>query len=147
MSDEKFAIDAYLRGARDKYTYFLLATSASAIAFAITQTKTLTLSYSQIPLALSVIFWGISFYCGCKCALFTQELNQDSAYMYETDGAMKDMPETKDKVDELLSDSYSKNLDLVAKYSTKQFHYLVTGGLLFIVWHIIEMVIRTIKIT
>ena len=147
MSDEKLAIDTYLRGAKDKYTYFLLAASASAIAFSITQTKTLVLSYSQLPLALAVIFWAVSFFCGCKCASYTQELNQDSAYITESSGAMNDMPETKDKILELLSDSYSNNLDLVAKYSVRQFHYLITGGLLFILWHIIEMAMRTVKIT
>jgi hypothetical protein len=143
MLEEKYNIDNYLRTARDKHTYFLLAASASAIAFAITQTKSLGVSWSQIPLALAVLLWGLSFYFGCKCARHTQALHQDSAYIHETEGGMENMPETKEEVMEMLSDSYSNNLSLTQSSDNLQFYFLIFGGVSFIAWHAIEMVLRS----
>ncbi len=143
MQEEKYNIDNYLRTARDKHTYFLLAASASAIAFAITQTRTLGVSWSQVPLALAVLFWGLSFYFGCKCARYTQALHQDSAWLHETEGAMENMPETKEEIMEMLSDSYGDNLSLTQLSDNLQFYFLISGGVSFLVWHVIEMVLRS----
>lgn len=48
-----------LQTGQDKYIYFLLAATLASLAFAVKQTQTLQLSISQIPLALSVISWGL----------------------------------------------------------------------------------------
>jgi len=143
MLEEKYNIDSYLRTARDKHTYFLLAASASAIAFAITQTKTFGVSWSQIPLAIAVILWGLSFYYGCKCARYTQVQHQESAYLQETEGAMNNMPETKEQIMEMISDSYRKNMSLSEVSDKLQFYCLISGGVSFLVWHVIEMVLRS----
>lgn len=49
-----------------KYTYFLLAVSASVVAFAMQKTEGLKLTYSLIPLGMSIILFGISFYFGAR---------------------------------------------------------------------------------
>ncbi|MGE9009793.1 hypothetical protein ACO2JO_14495 [Leptospira interrogans] len=54
------------RDVAEKYTYFLLAGAGAAIAFAVTQSQTATFSWSKAPLAMAVLCWGISFYCGCR---------------------------------------------------------------------------------
>jgi len=51
---------------QEKYTHFLLATTAAAIAFSVQRTGGLSLSWSQISLAGAVALWGYSFWCGCK---------------------------------------------------------------------------------
>ena len=53
------------RTSQDKYSYFLLAAAGAAIGFALTQTQGKPLSWSQLPLALAVVCWGLSFYFGC----------------------------------------------------------------------------------
>src|SRR4051794_11241817 len=63
---EKLELHRAVRESADKYIYFLLAASGAAIGFALTQTQEATLSKSMILLALAVVFWGLSFYCGCK---------------------------------------------------------------------------------
>jgi hypothetical protein len=108
--EEKFSIESYLRTAKDKYTYFLLAASASAIAFSISQTREDALAWSQLPLAIAVLCWAFSFYFGCRCASFYQKLLQDSADLYGSQNTMNNMPETKEQVLELLGDSYYVNL-------------------------------------
>ena len=144
MHPEKINIDSYLRSAKDKYTYFLLAVSASAIAFTITQTKTSLLSWVLLPLALSVISWGASFYFGCKCAQKFQLLLQDSAYLYESEGSMNNMPETEEQIIEILGESYSENLVSTKTASKLQFWFLISGGILFLIWHVTKIILRSI---
>lgn len=54
------------RTAQDKYVYFLLAAAGAGIGFAVNQTQGAKIALSQIPIALSVICWGMSFYFGCR---------------------------------------------------------------------------------
>jgi len=54
------------REARQRLTYFLLAADGAAIAYALTQTQSAKIAWSQIPLAIAVISWGLSFYCGLR---------------------------------------------------------------------------------
>jgi len=54
------------REAQNKYAYFLLAVAASAIALSLKRTTNLKITYSMIPLALAVLSWGFSFFCGCR---------------------------------------------------------------------------------
>ena len=55
-----------LREAQDKYTYFLLAAAGAAIGLAVSQTQGARIVWAQIPLALAVLSWGLSFYFGCR---------------------------------------------------------------------------------
>lgn len=66
MNEELKEIYNNLNTSQDKYTYFLLAAAITAIGFTITQTQNLVLKISEIPLAVSVVFWGLSFFFGCR---------------------------------------------------------------------------------
>jgi len=88
------------------------------------------------------IVLGIKLLLG-KCARHTQELHQDSAYIYDMEGAMNNMPETKEEVMEMLSNSYGENLLLIQLSDKLQFHFLISGGVSFLFWHVIEMVLRS----
>jgi hypothetical protein len=50
---------------RQKYIYFLLAVAASAVAFSMKLTATMLLSWPLSLVAISVLCWSGSFYCGC----------------------------------------------------------------------------------
>lgn len=54
-----------LRNSQDKYIYFLLAAVGASIGFAVSQTQGMSLALSQIPLGISILTWGLSFFCGC----------------------------------------------------------------------------------
>src|SRR3569832_2388310 len=68
MSESEIETELYrqLRTSQDKITYFLLAAAASGIALAVNNTAGSILSYSQIPQALTIVSWGLSFYFGCQ---------------------------------------------------------------------------------
>ena len=55
-----------LRDVQDKYVYFLLTATGAAVAFAVTQTQTAKLAWTQAPLGFALLFWGLSFFCGCR---------------------------------------------------------------------------------
>ena len=60
------------RSGQDKYTYFLLAITASVVAFSVQKTSGLKLVWPMLPLGFAVLFWGISFYFGCKSLIWVQ---------------------------------------------------------------------------
>ncbi len=66
MSDRIQYLHGQLTAAQSKDAYFLLAAAASAIAWALNRTAGQPLTYTQVPLAIAVACWGLSFFFGCK---------------------------------------------------------------------------------
>ena len=66
MSDIQFNIQQEYRSTQEKYVYYLIALSVSALGFSIYKTENQSLAYSQIPLAMSIICWSTSIFCGLK---------------------------------------------------------------------------------
>lgn len=69
--EEKNNIDNRLESLRqqshavqEKYTYYIMAITVGCVAFSVNLTKDNSLSPELIPLAIAVLFWGISFYYG-----------------------------------------------------------------------------------
>src|SRR5690554_2121292 len=71
-SDTARAVYSAHRTAQEKYTYFLLAAAGAAIGFAVTRTSDAPLAWSQVPLALAVSEWGLSFFFGCRHLNYVQ---------------------------------------------------------------------------
>ena len=66
MNEIQFNIQQEFREKQEKYVYYLIAISVSAIGFSVYKTENQSLTYSQIPLALAVLSWSISIFCGLK---------------------------------------------------------------------------------
>ena len=66
MNEIQFNIQKEFREKQEKYVYYLIALSVSAIGFSVYKTENQSLAYSQIPLALAVLSWSISIFCGLK---------------------------------------------------------------------------------
>lgn len=132
-----------------KYTYFLLAVSAAAVAYAIKLTTGSILSYSMLPLGLAILNWGLSFYSGCR------QLNYVHSYIFTNfellkikGGVHEDVgnhPQMIEEVSKGIRDILKSYNDKINFYGRWQFRFLVIGSLLFLTWHIIEMIIRTIS--
>jgi hypothetical protein len=121
----------------ERYRYFLLATAVAAIAFAVRETSTAPVKWSQVPLAAAVGFWGYSFWCGCYNIRKTDNLRVVN--LYHLQSANPQSPDVisavKDREDELGPQ--------VLMYGHRQFTSLVTGGVMFVAWHVGEMILRT----
>jgi hypothetical protein len=134
------------REAQSKYTYYLLAVVGACLAFALNQTRDARMSLWQIPLAAAVVSWLASFLFGCfhlhragsalyaNCALFSvSDDNPDlgnNPFLVEAASAG-------------IRDAMEHHVEKAKNWSVWQFWMLVAGGLFYIVWHVVEMWLRT----
>jgi hypothetical protein len=158
MDEMKTELYKQIRTHEDKYTYFLLAIAASAIAFSMQQVHDRPFSFGLIPLALSVLLFGFSFYFGCKnlqyisINLFDEfELNKVIHGEFDFDN-LSDSPEhLKQPNHPDFIESASKGLkraikeinNKIYKFSQRQFFFLIAGAVSYVLWNIVEMWIRS----
>lgn len=145
--DDLRQIHDQLRTMQDKYTYFLLAVATSAIALSVQVTKDATLSINLIPLGLAVLSWGGSFYVGCRYLQYTQSyLIANHAYLQVKQGTHPGIGNDPDYINAAsqgIKEAMEKSAETIGKLGDRQFQLLVLGGILYVVWHLVEMVART----
>jgi hypothetical protein len=129
---------------QEKYTHFLLATTAAAIAFSVQKTNGIGVSWSQIPLGLAVASWGYSFWCGCNRLTSMQEIafvTLDALRASEIDRGNPTKAGADYKIARIKEIESLGNVS--GKYWRWQFSTLVGGGILFVAWHVGEMLLVT----
>jgi hypothetical protein len=135
------------RTGQDKYTYFLLAVTASAVAFAVQKTSGLKITWSLLPLGISVLLWGVSFFFGCKNLLWVQaSIFANYSLLQLHSGVHPDQPDHPQLLEAAkrgVRSALKSNTKKAQFYNIWQFHLLIAGAIFFLVWHIIEMVLRT----
>lgn len=142
-TDLKKHISNQLAEAQSKYTYFLLAIAASAIALVVQRTTGKALNWNMLPLALAVICWAGSFFAGCRNrAYFSSTLYANAALLQIQDGTHPGIPSHPDAVraaSEGVREAAESNSSMANSWGHWQFRLLVLGAILFLVWHILEM--------
>jgi hypothetical protein len=137
-----------IRSAQDKYVYFLLAVAASAIAFTMQITKGSIFSLTLTPLGLAVLFWSLSFYCGCRniCYNNSNMLANFSLLQVESGNHPQAGNNTYyiEAASEGIRDRMSENQTKIIRYGSWQFRFIILGGVAFVIWHLFEMAVRTI---
>lgn len=134
-------------GAQQKYAYFLLAAVGACVGFALTQTKDAYISGNQLPLALVLLSWGLSFWCGCvhlravQATLYTNMglirmqsgtdplTGRDRGLMAQGEAVMRE-----------IADGHGNRS---GKASAWQFRFFTLGMAAYICWHILQMYERT----
>ncbi|MDO6712783.1 hypothetical protein Q4567_18765 [Aliiglaciecola sp. 2_MG-2023] len=146
--DLQMQLHNQLNVSQGKYTYFLLAIAASAIVFSTQITKDGVFSISLIPLGLAVLSWGLSFYCGCQNILYTNSNTIANIELLRVEaGEHEDVlthPQLMQAASEGIRKAFESNTDKLCSYNNWQFRFILTGAVLFIIWHLIEMAMRTI---
>ena len=148
MSQEEIRlIHNQLHTAQDKYTYFLLAIAASAIAFSVQITKTDVFSVSLAPLGLAVLSWAGSFFVGCRYVEYVNStLFANAEYLKVKAGIHPEAgsnPSYIQAASEGIMDAMQSNSKKASALGRSQFRLLILGGVLFVIWHIAEMAIRS----
>lgn len=148
MSDDNYRVlYTEVRQENSKYIYFLLTASGAAIAFAVNQTDRATLTYSQIPLACAVIAWAMSFFFGCRHLHYVRSSLQDNLKLLLV--GLGQHPVTGNNPNNIalavpvIRDAFDANSDRANVHGYRQFRFLITGTILYVLWHILEMYIRT----
>lgn len=131
---------------QDKYTYFLLAAAGAAIGFAVTQTQTAALARSQVPLAVAVLCWGLSFAAGCMRVQYVNStLYANMSLLKVQAGQMQSVgthPGMMQAAADGIRGAIETNSRRGAVYGQWQFYLLIAGAVAFLAWHIIEMARR-----
>lgn len=131
----------------DKYTYFLLAAVGAAIALSINQTQTATLSLSQIPLGAAVLLWGVSFYQGCRHIELVKATLRSNGALLRVQAGEDPMTGRNMQAIGIASETLLEIIDKqstgAGRAATWQFRCLVLGGIAYLVWHVLEMWLRT----
>ena len=135
------------REGQSKYTFFLLAVVASALAFAVQKTSGEKLTWSMVPLGLATLSWGLSFYCGCKNLLWVQTaIFANYSLLQLESGIHPDQPphpKLLQAAEEGVKRAIKKNIEGAEFHGKWQFRLLILGGILFIAWHILNMILWT----
>src|SRR5262249_21949130 len=134
--------------AQSKYTYYLLAVAAAAIAFSVTQTRTVTLTWHLLPVGLAVLAWGLSFYCGCCRVEVANACVFANAGLLRIERGQEPEIGMHPQYIAAAASGVRKAMDTHSNrasfFAVSQFRLLIGGGLLFLVWHVLEMYLRTI---
>jgi len=143
MADARLELHKAHREGQEKYIYFLLAAAGAAIAFAITQTQTATITLSKIPLGLAVLCWGLSFFFGCQQVLQSSNLLQQNYQLLRMQGGLHpDFPSDPASV-AVIEKYLNEQVNKSGHYGRWQFFLLISGAVFFIIWHVLEMYLRT----
>jgi hypothetical protein len=148
MVDEQLIeIHRQHRTGQDKYSYFLLAVTASAVAFSVKRTDGLKITYSLIPLGAAVLLWGVSFYFGVKNLLWVQtSIFANYSLLQLQKGVHPEQPDHPQILEAAIRgvrSAFESNIKNAQFYGIWQFRLLITGAIFFLLWHVLEMVLRT----
>jgi len=136
-----------LHESQSKYTYFLLAAAGAAIGFSLSQTQNVGFSFSQTPLGLAVLFWGLSFYFGCRHLEYVSSIMYANFAMLEIEsGQHLDVGDHLQKIkaaSEGVKEAIENNSNAANLLGHLQFSTLITGAILYVALHILEMYLRT----
>jgi ABC-type transport system involved in multi-copper enzyme maturation permease subunit len=147
MSEIQFNIQQEFREKQEKYIYYLIALSVSAIGFSIYKTENQSLTYSQIPLALAVIFWSVSIFCGLKFLKYViNNLYANNDYFEITKGRHPSIGNNPDLIKSGIKgfqEAMEINSKAMKRYFKFQSYLFYFGIILFIVWHVLEMYLKT----
>jgi hypothetical protein len=139
--DVQFNLQQEYREKQEKYVYYLIALSVSAIGFSIYKTDNQSLTFSQIPLGIAILSWSISIFCGLKFLKYIiSNLYANNAYFEIIKENNQDSINAKIKGFRKAMKINSKSMSIYFKIQGFLFYF---GILLFIVWHIIEMYLKT----
>jgi hypothetical protein len=134
MSDNKRELDKITAN----FTQFIIAANGALIAYAIKQAEDRPLEYKLIPLGLAILAWAISFYCGISSIrkIVSARIIEE---FRNTSESLKKYPDLYQKA----KDDAIRIGNISNRYNNRMFDLLYIGGILYVVWQILEMSFRT----
>jgi len=146
-SDTELVLFTAHREALAKYTYFLLTAAGAGIALSVNQTRGAALAWSQIPLAIAVVCWGASFFCGVLHLEYVNASNYDNLELLRVQAGGHPMAGTHPQKIEIglnvLIEELEKKGSKAAAFGRSQFFLIIAGAVSYVVWHVLEMYLRT----
>lgn len=146
--EEQKEIQKQFRQQQEKYTYYVIALCVTAIGFAVHKTIGLPLKWAQIPLAIAVLSWGASIYCGLQFIRYIiSTLYANNAYFDILQGKHPEVGTHPQKIEAATSgvkQAMASNVDKASVLSSWQYRLFLFGFIAFIIWHVLEMYIISV---
>jgi len=146
-TDQDLELFRLHRAEQSKYVYFILAAAAGGIALAVRMTADATLHWSLAPLGAAVLSWGLSFFHGCRNLQYVQEVTAKNAQQLKMargdDPVVGRDPSMRGVATKAMKEIIDRDITATGKHYVWQFRYLVTGGVLFVGWHVLRIVLRS----
>ena len=146
-ADQRLEVYRQHRAAQEKYVYFLLAAVGAAIALVVAQTQGAKVSWSQMPLAVAVLLWGLSFYFGCKHLAYVEstlfangELLRVQAGEHPQVGGHVQLMQA---ASEGIRSAIESNSTWSSRFVRWQFGAFILASVSYVGWHVYEMWLRT----
>lgn len=147
MSEAQQVVYKHLREGQDKYTYFMLTAAGAGIALAVNQTQVAPLNWSQCPLGTAVLCWGLSFFCGARHLAYINSTLYANLALLNVEAGLDQRagqhPQLIQAASEGIRGAIEENSEKASKYAIVQFRLLVAGAVLYVVWHVLGMWLRT----
>ncbi|MDP1623772.1 MAG: hypothetical protein Q8M08_15710 [Bacteroidales bacterium] len=145
--EEQLEIQRHFRSSQEKYVYYLISLCVSAIGFSIYITLNKTLSYIMLPLGLSILAWSLSIINGFKfieLILSILRVNNNYFEVLKGNNPISGTDPQKIKIGvEFLMEEMEKGGMIAKKRYQSQYVFFVIGMASFLVWHILELLIKT----
>jgi hypothetical protein len=147
-NDAQHVVFKQLNDGQDKYTYYMLTAAGGAVALAVNQTHGAGLEWAQIPLGLAVLMWGISVFCGARRLMYVNAVLFANLDLLRVESG--NHPEAQElwkihAASEGIRSAAASNSKKAGGFAMAQFRFLVAGSVLYVVWHVTEMWLRTIR--
>jgi len=147
MEQFQLEIQKQHREKYDKYIYYLIALTVSAIGYSIYLTLNQPLKYSQIPLGFAVLFWGCSVYLGLsqlKIEMHLLYLDNEKIDLLAGNNPKTGSHPEKIKIGfDVLTNIINKQATRISNHGYLQDRFFYAGTFLFVIWHLLEMYLRT----
>lgn len=133
---------------QQKFIYYLIALCVTSIGYSVYRTIGVGLNYSQIVLLFSIVSWSISIFYGLKFLKISIEVLYKNNMWYDVRN--KRLQELKDATDETieqvankLQEHINNRVENNSKHIKYQENLFYVGMVFFIIWHILEMYLKT----
>lgn len=134
---------------QQKFIYYIIALCVTAIGFSIHSTSGKELSYSQIPLGLAILLWSISIYWGflsLKAIInYLKNMNEGFERMLGSYKGMEFGDSSYSSLSETREYKFAQKEKAKSAFNFKvQEVSFLLGVLAFIIWHVLEMYLRSV---
>lgn len=143
LEREDALINSY-KESREKVIYFVLAASGSAIGFAMTQSKTEAFAIHHYIWIVAISLWAVSFFCGIQALEYLKQLTLNNAMVLRSerkpfeDVGIASGPLPPKVALSIVYDQTNKKYNI---YSRLQLYCLLSGAVIYIIWHIVKMLL------
>lgn len=132
------------REQQQKFIYYMLALTVTAIGYSLHQSSGVKISLSQIPLAIAILSWSVSVYCGLtflKFVIATLYVNEEHLKAIDGEHPLAGNHREKQQIVlEATKEAMESNGKKALRLSKWQGRLFYVGMIAYITWQVIDRI-------